>query len=213
MKEEPIESIEYKDYQINIYRDTDECSPRDNCDYTSHFWNNTYSHTFDRRRETQFGDILDDNGRLSKDFIKDHIFVKVYLYSHSGESVSTSSFGDPWDSGLFGILAESKESVREESGAKRISPKLRKMIVERLTAEVNEFNQWLTGDVYGYTITPLDDDEDVLDSCWGFYGDYNNREESELMDNAMSEIDWRVERDNEIAARESCEFWSGANAA
>lgn len=220
MKEEPIESIEYKDYQINVYRDTDGENPRDNCDYTSHFWNNTYRYTFDRSRESKFGDILDDNDRLSKDFIKDHIFVKVYLYSHGGETVSTTPFCDRWDSGLFGILAESKESVREEFGVKRISPKLRKKIVDRLTAEVNEFDQWLTGEVYGYTVTPVDDTDNDLYSCWGFFGDYNDRNESCLMEDAMSEIDWLVKEDNERAERErqerervSCEFWSGANAA
>lgn len=219
MRQEPIESIEYKDYLINVYQDTDCESPRDSCDFTSHFWNNTRRHTFDSRRESSIENIVDEKG-LSKDFIDSHIFVKVYIYSHSGESISTSPFGEPWDSGMFGILAEDKDEIRKEFGVKRISKKLHQKIIDRLEGEVEEVNQWLQGECYGYEITPLGDTKDVLDSCWGFIGDYHDEDSYMLHDYAMPIIDSMVEHDNEVAQKEqeerehkSCEFWSGTNVA
>ena len=35
--------------------------------------------------------------------------------------------------------------------------------------EVSTYDDYITGRVYGYVV--LDQDEDVLDSCWGFFGD------------------------------------------
>lgn len=227
MRQESIESIEYRDYQINVYRDDEAESPRDNCDYTSHFWSNSRRNTFDSRRESSIADIVDENklrryplaDSLTRDFYDSHIWVPVYLYDHSGQSVSTGNYGDPWDSGLFGILAEDKDEIRKEFGCKRISPKLRKKIEDRLTAEVEEVDDWLTGNVYGYTVTPLGDTEDVLDSCWGFIGDYTD-EDNYLMEYAKGFIDSEVEHQNKKAEEErlaaeekSCEFWSGENAA
>lgn len=219
MRQEPIESIEYKNYLINVYQDTDCESPRDSCDFTSHFWNNSRRYTFDSRRESSIEDIVDEKG-LSKDFIDSHIFVKVYIYSHSGESISTSSFGDPWDSGMFGILAEDKDEIRKEFGVKRISKKLHQMIIDRLEREVEEVNQWLQGECYGYEITPLGDTEDVLDSCWGLIGDYHDEDSYMLHDYAMPFIDVEVEHNNKVAEQlrkekeqKSCEFWSGTNVA
>lgn len=212
----------YRDYQINIYRDDDSENPRDMWDHSSHFWCNHRHYSFGSD-DSKMEEIVDDyKNTLSKDFQHDYIYVPVYMYDHSGQTVKTTPFGGSdgyWDSGLFGILAESKAQVKKEYGCKIVSKKLREKIVSRLTAEVKEFDQWLTGEVYGYEITREDDDE-VVDSCWGFYGDYNDREQSNLLDDAISTIDWRVNRDNEIAEQEriaaemrSCEFWSGENAA
>jgi hypothetical protein len=36
-----------------------------------------------------------------------------------------------------------------------------------LRAEVQEYDSYLTGDVYGYVVAAGEDDEE---SCWGFYG-------------------------------------------
>lgn len=205
MSTEATRTISYGGYVINIFRDEYAECPRDAFDYSSHFYNNTRRHTFDSMRESSIEDIV-ENGKLSKEFLRDYIYVPVYLLDHSGEAVSTSPFGDPWDSGLFGILAESKESVKEEFGCKIVSKKRREMIEQRLRAEVNEFNQWLQGEVYGFTVTKPDDPDDVLDSCWGFYGDMD---ESGIIEQAKDSVDCLVS-ENEA---NSCKFWSGENAA
>ena len=113
--------------------------------------------------------------------------LPLYLYDHSGITISTGSFRDPWDSGQVGFIFISKDKAREEYGWKRINRARRAQLEARLTAEVEEYDQYLTGDVWGYHIhqpdpadleevdtDDLDPDEvenwDEKDSCWGFYG-------------------------------------------
>jgi len=55
---------------------------------------------------------------------------------------------------------------------------------ELLISEVKEYDQYLTGDVYGYVVE--DADGEHIDSCWGFYGlDY-------CIEEAKSAIDYHI---------------------
>lgn len=49
--------------------------------------------------------------------------------------------------------------------------------LEMLRADLKMWDQWARGDIYGYKIFKLDDDEEPeslpTESCWGFYGDYD----------------------------------------
>jgi hypothetical protein len=106
---------------------------------------------------------------LEDKFFEKYIGHKIYLYDHSGISVSTKPFSCPWDSGQVGYIYVSKEKVREEYGVKRISPELRTKILSYLDGEIETFNQYLNNDVYGFTIE--DEEGNVLESVGGFYGD------------------------------------------
>lgn len=93
-------------------------------------------------------------------YIDKHFHVlPLYLYDHSGLTMNTSGFYCPWDSGQVGWIYMSKEKAEKE----RLSDPL-----AFLRSEVAEYDQYLTGDVWGYTIT--DSDGHHLDSCWGFFG-------------------------------------------
>ena len=48
-----------------------------------------------------------------------------------------------------------------------------------LEGEVETYNQYLTGDVYGFILEKPDGEH--IDSCWGFYGD--NIETNGILDN------------------------------
>ncbi len=100
--------------------------------------------------------------------INDLIIHELYLYDHSGITMSIKPFSCSWDSGMVGIIYVEKEKVKKEYGWKRISKKRDDKIKERLKCEVEVYNQYLTGDVYGYIVT--DENGDEVDSCWGFYG-------------------------------------------
>jgi len=47
-------------------------------------------------------------------------YFPIYLYDHSGLTISTQPFNDRWDSGLLGYIYVTKERVRKEYGVKRI---------------------------------------------------------------------------------------------
>ena len=114
-------------------------------------------------------------------FEKGFLWLPLYLYDHSGLSVSTDTFigrahHAEWDSGCVGIIYVSKDRVRKEYGVKRVSPKVREKALVVLRSEVETYDEYLRGEVYGYEVKRPDpatlDREgwDVLDSCWGFYG-------------------------------------------
>jgi hypothetical protein len=98
------------------------------------------------------------------------ICVPVYLYSHSGETIRTTPFSCPWDSGPLGYVFVTGENVRKEFGWKRISSKRKEQIERYLTGEVETYDQYIRGDVFGYVIKNNKEDDEI-DSCWGFYGE------------------------------------------
>lgn len=109
---------------------------------------------------------------------KNMVALPVYLYDHSGITISTTPFSCSWDSGLAGIIYVKKTDVRENYSVKRISKKLLEKVYQHLAGEINTLDQFLTGDIYGFEIT--DNEGDVIDSCWGFYG--NNVKENGMLD-------------------------------
>lgn len=98
---------------------------------------------------------------------RDIIQLSLYLYDHSGITMSTSGFSCPWDSGQVGYIYMTLEQARKEwSGT---DAEIRAKALACLEAEVKVYDDYLTGEVYGYVIE--DDDGEEIDSCWGFYGE------------------------------------------
>jgi len=89
--------------------------------------------------------------------------------------LSVRSFNDPWDSGQVGYIYATKEHIKKEYGVKRISKQLKAKVREILSAEIEEFSQYLNGEVYGFVHSKLekcDHDhthKEHINSCWGFY--------------------------------------------
>ena len=68
--------------------------------------------------------------------------------------------------------------------------------MRRLRGEVEAFDQYLRGDVYGVIVQRVKRDEDgdevdteELDSCWGFYGLDYAREEAKQMGKHQAKLD------------------------
>lgn len=94
--------------------------------------------------------------------------LPLYLYDHSGITMSCSPFSCPWDSGQVGYIYITREKIRHEYSCKRISKKLLERVRGYLVSEVGTYDLFLTGQVYGYTVT--DANGENVDSCWGFLG-------------------------------------------
>jgi hypothetical protein len=93
--------------------------------------------------------------------------MPIYLYDHSGLSISTSGFSCPWDSGQVGFIYMTPEQGRKEFGRK-----WREAARRCMRAEVSEYDSYLRGDVYGFVIGTESDDH--VDSRWGFIGGYDD---------------------------------------
>ena len=105
------------------------------------------------------------------------VILELYLYDHSGITMSTGSFSCGWDSGQVGVIFATPEQIRECYMVKRITKKVRAQAEECLKNEVAEYDHMLTGQVYGYTLETSEDcatcskpELEPIDSCWGFTG-------------------------------------------
>ena len=121
---------------------------------------------------------------MEYDIIKREKAVSIFplfLYDHSGITMNTSGFSCPWDSGQVGFIVAPRETVLREMGWKRITKQRREQIEKILLAEVKTYDQYLTGDVYGFVVSKVDeeDNKEHYDSCWGFYGEEYCMEEAE----------------------------------
>jgi hypothetical protein len=107
---------------------------------------------------------------------KDIISLPLYLYDHSGITMNTTGFSCRWDSGCVGFIYVTKEQVRKEYNVKRITKDIVDKVTKVLQGEVKTYDQYLTGDVYGYRISKVEvcdkgcEHKEEVDSCWGYYG-------------------------------------------
>lgn len=121
----------------------------------------------------------------------DIVSMPLYLYDHSGITMSTSKFSCPWDSGQVGFIFLTKDKILEEWGHKRLPPqqlltkKLKEQARACMEAEVEEYDQYLTGDIYGFVVTRGDEEE----SCRGFYGLDTARDEAKSIAEHMEKAD------------------------
>lgn len=95
-----------------------------------------------------------------------YVSLPVFLLDHSGLHVSVNDFNDPWDSGRLGTIFITKEKAKEVFG--EFSPAVYKACVQTLIEEVEEYEAYLNGDVYMFTV--INENGDILDGCGNFSG-------------------------------------------
>jgi hypothetical protein len=102
------------------------------------------------------------------------VVLPLYLIDHSGLAMRAGrSFSDidpgEWDSGLVGFIFDTSKT-REVTGVEPAD------IEKGLRAEVEEYDRWLQGDVWGYAIERLvtcsagEEHAETVDGCCGFIG-------------------------------------------
>ena len=107
-----------------------------------------------------------------------HTILPLYLYDHSGITISTTPFSCHWDSGKIGFIYVSKDKVLREGIDET-------KIEEYLKNEVETYDKYLTGDVWGYDVYRIEtcdkghDHRTLVESCYGFYDEDECRSEGE----------------------------------
>jgi len=96
------------------------------------------------------------------------IILPVYAYIHSGMTISLTPFNCRWDSGKLGWVVVTKEAIRENWGIKNVTKKYIDKTIDIVRGEIKTLDQYISGDVYGFQV--CDENGEVEDSCWGFYG-------------------------------------------
>lgn len=134
------------------------------------------------------------------------LIKQINMYDHSGITVSTSNsypYNDRWDAGCVGFIYVTKKTIFKECGditeenwAERAD--------KYLEGEMQTYDQYLRGDVYGFKLTKKvteqekcphcgevireHEEEEDVNSCWGFYGDC--LEENGILDNLSRDFEF-----------------------
>lgn len=189
-------TFNHNNRKVNIYYDPEPINPRTDYDNATVM---VYWHT----REV-IGDIKVE--RCTKEEIMaeyeekgDKILAILPLnaYIHSGITISTGSFACAWDSGQVGwvFVTESKKALMGFP-----DDYTTEQYEEVIQQDVKTYDEYLTGEVYGYTVEGRDGTE--LESCWGFIGDMVNNVEVEAKAAADHSVDPCVQEDaDELASR------------
>ena len=159
----PILEKEVNTYTIKIYTENDPQNPREEwenfgkmvCFHRNYKLGDKHSFSVESLQE-----FLDEN----KDKI---VALPLYLYDHSGMTMSAKPFSCIFDSGQVGVIYATYEDIRKAYKIKRVSPKILEQVKSRLLSEVEVFDRYLTGQVYGYVVE--DSKGNDIDSCWGYY--------------------------------------------
>jgi hypothetical protein len=101
--------------------------------------------------------------------LKAATWLPIYLYDHSGQTIATTPFSCPWDSGQIGFIYCTKEDIRKYRGAKRCTKKLIQEAEQTLESEVKEYDQYISGEQYCWRIE--DDSGEHVDGCCGYYSE------------------------------------------
>jgi len=148
---------------LKIIRDEDPMSPRD--------WDHLSTMACWHRRYN-LGDVQlrheDPEEWLKENAPKGSVVLPLYLYDHSGTTMRTGPFGCPWDSGQVGWIVATPEKMRAWFDVKRVRAHHRAKAKAILVQDVQTYDHFLTGQVWGYT---YEDESGNGDACWGFFGD------------------------------------------
>lgn len=160
MRNELAESYEHAGVKVNIYYDREPHTPREETFGTTivawHRRSNLGDPGFN------YGDLprFDTPAELEQWLRDEHgaLVVKpLYLYEHSGQTISLKPFSDPWDSGQVGYVFVTRKHLDDTGGEAE----------QMIEADVEVYDAYLRGEVYGFVVAEDEDDEE---SCWGFVG-------------------------------------------
>ena len=192
-------------YKLTINQDNDSVDPREYEDRLTRMW--CFSKRYNLGDKHFFSSIRESLESLVEEFVpkdkqeevlapsKDnkysikeqdvliacnlvpYVCVKfIYMYDHSGITISTMDFKDPWDSCIVGIISLDKETALKEIGGAD-ETNWYTLAENYIDNDVEEYDQWLTGDVYEYSLDKVvqcphckHEEEEHIDSMGGFYG-------------------------------------------
>lgn len=135
-----------------------------------------------------------------KDLEENILMLPLYLYDHSGITMSVGKFTCPWDSGQVGFIYMPMKTARENWPD---APRAKGLAC--LLQEVETYDHFLTGQVFGWRA--VDPEGEEIDSCWGYYGYDETKDDAYMIkDCAKPSIDSWCEKQ----AKESTEkaYWA-----
>lgn len=182
----PYETVIYKDHKIEIYPDHNPLNPITDWDVLGKFI--CFHRKYDLSNDKRFSSPDDVRNYAKENKCR---LYPLYLFDHSGITISLTPFSCPWDSGQVGWVMLEPEDVKKEFFVKRLTKNCWKQAEKRIEYEVSTFDDYLRGNVYGYKIFEPDGEE--YDSCWGFVGDW----EDYMLEECKEIIDYKLRQEQD----------------
>jgi len=200
--EDVIEEIKYKGYKIKIYYDFDPESPRLWNNAGKIVMKNFRNYAVgDEQRDFQYDNSLveyfageaagalgldvdtyygmeDKDSELVEDWVnRNYLWHGLDFRDYGGGQTSLSICSDTEDGFIYIPHSQALDEwgdVSDKLAWKMgvMTDKLREKALRYLEGEIETYDQYLRGDVYGFVIEDSEGEE--VDSCWGYYGDYND---------------------------------------
>lgn len=147
---------------LRIEQDEDPMSPRDwdNLGIMVCFHNRYGLGDKTDLKESMFDGWKELEKHLREEEEATHL-LPLFLYDHSGITMNTTGFSCGFDSGQVGFIYATQKTI-ETLGVPLDD------VEKQLRQEVETYDQFITGNVWGYIIE--DEDGEHVDSCWGFFG-------------------------------------------
>lgn len=129
---------------------------------------------------------------LPERYLKTHWIFPLEAYIHSGVRLAFGREGNfpdrQWDVSQVGFVFVSKKTRRLRKSARNLASDL-----------IDTWNQYLSGDVWGYVVLKDSDnidEDDVLESSWGMYGleycEKTARESAEVKSKKIEKLEFET---------------------
>ena len=156
-------------------------------DYKDNKYSDPYEFLYDLMEQNSSRDYYDIREMEVTDMLnylerKGYYFIPLAIYDHSGVTMwcgsKWSHFDAQWDCSDVGWIYTTKKEILECGGCLKGKRKWRKVTKRNwreaaqkwLENEVKTYDQYLTGEVYGYISEKWNGyDWEDYDSCWGYY--------------------------------------------
>lgn len=159
---------EFNDKLVFIYQDDDPTNPRE-AENIAHLWMVHRRYTLGDKDPPE--DFKEDQESFCAELTRDPDVLcvrSIYGYDHGGLTIRLKPYWDTWDSGCLGVGVVRKSRMMamgfdEVNCTKEKAEKV-------LEAEVEEYDQFLMGDIYCFKTFQGRDMEEPIDSWDGYFG-------------------------------------------
>lgn len=165
-----VESFLHRGFLVEIVYDPDPINPREMFDGASKLWcwhgRMNLGDYKDLGRTERLRTEAEVQAEVRRRGEKPLVIKKLFLFDHSGITISTKPFYCPFDSGQVGWAVVTSESATR-CGIKRGRINWAEEVIE---CEVKSYDRYITGEIYGALIYSIDDNggkDEQLESMWG----------------------------------------------
>ena len=168
-----------KKFELEVVQDTNPYNPREDDNLGTMV---CFHKRYDLGDKTDYrSKDYDSWDELKEGIVKNEgevTILPLYLYDHSGITISTSPFDCNWDSGQIGFIFVSKYKIKKEGIDET-------KVEEYLKGEVETYDQYLTGEVYCYEVYEIEtcdkghEHKTLVESCGGYFGEEECKSEGQ----------------------------------